>query len=470
MATKKIAVVGGGMTGLTAAYYLKQKIKEQQLPYEVTLIEAGHRVGGKIQTVRKNGFIMERGPDSFLERKTPAVKLVTQLGLTDQLVRNSTGQAHVLVRDTLYEIPSGTFMGIPVWESALTETHFISETGKERIQEELSLQKSKPMIDQSLGHFLRQRLGDELIENLIEPLLSGIYSSDIDKMSLMATFPQFFKLEQEYGSLIKGLRKTLPQDQASTGKKKGQFLSFKNGLETIVEALFQKLGNDTCILGKPVKHIIHQDGAYHLELEKNEVREADAILMTVPHHHLPSIFKTDSLFAPFMDIPVTSVANVVLAFDQSAIQYDQDGTGFVVSRNSDFRITACTWTDKKWPTTTPNGKVLLRAYVGKPSDQKIVHLADDEIVKIVLKDLAKVMNLAASPEFTMVTRWKQAMPQYTVGHVETVKMVRNEMKAQLPGVFIAGSSFEGVGIPDCIHQGEQAADDVLQFLASSYRK
>jgi protoporphyrinogen/coproporphyrinogen III oxidase len=153
-----------------------------------------------------------------------------------------------------------------------------------------------------------------------------------------------------------------------------------------------------------------------------------------------------------------------LAFDQSAIKKDIDGTGFVVSRNSDYRITACTWTHKKWPMTTPEGKALVRCYVGKPGDQEVVDLSDEEITEIVLKDLNKTMNITAKPEFSVISRWKNAMPQYTVGHKERVAKVRNEMHHLLPGVFLAGSSFEGIGVPDCIDQGENAVAEALAFL------
>src|SRR5699024_5656462 len=221
----KVIIVGGGITGLTTAYYLQEKLAHIDGDYNIQVLEASERLGGKIHTVHRDGFVLERGADSFLERKTAAVELVEKLGISDQLVRNSTGQAYVLLGDTLHQIPDGSFMGIPVQEDALAGTGLISDEGKKRVQEELDVPKGEGAEDQSLGEFLRRRFGDELIENVVEPLLSGIYSSDIDEMSLMASFPQFYELEQKYGSVVKGLRETLPKSRASTGKKKGQFLS-----------------------------------------------------------------------------------------------------------------------------------------------------------------------------------------------------------------------------------------------------
>lgn len=464
MSQKRIAVVGGGITGLTAAYYLKKEIDRLHLPYDVTLIEADDTLGGKIKTVHKNEFVLERGPDSFLERKKPAVNLVDQLGLTDELVRNSTGQARVLVNNTLHPIPPGSYMGIPVNEDALADSDLMSEAGKQRVKQELDMPKGAAQTDQSLGKFLRRRFGDELIENLVEPLLSGIYSSDIDEMSLMASFPTFYELEQTYGSVTRGLRETMPTRQASTGKRKGQFLTLRNGLVTLVDKLYETLGEETFMLNTTVKKVTQQADTYHLTLSDDQVYEADAVIMTIPHSFLPGIFESYPLFSPFKQMPMSSVANVMLAFDQSVLADSLDGTGFVVSRNSDHRMTACTWTHRKWPSTTPDGKALLRMYVGKPSDQEVLDTSDDEMIAIVRAELEKTMGIQDEPEFAMVTRWENMMPQYTIGHVERLEKARRLLRETLPGVYLAGSSFEGVGVPDCIGQGEAAASQTLTFL------
>ncbi len=461
---KTIAIVGGGITGLTAAYYLQQKVAKENLPYHITLIEAESRLGGKFQTIHRDGFVIERGPDSFLERKTPAVRLAKNLGIEDQLVRNRTGQAYILVGETLHKMPKGSFMGVPTDLEAFFETDLLTEKGKARVKEELILPKSEVEGDQSLGHFFRYRFGDELVENLIEPLLAGVYSSDLDEMSLSATFPNFYELEQQYGSLIKGLQHTRERPKADTGKKPGQFLSFENGLVTLIDAIENGIKDDVDIVYDKVVQIEREESGYQIELQQGNRVQADVVIMTTPHPVLPKVFSDYDLFEPLLAMPSNSVANVVLAFDESDIDQTLDGTGFVVSRNSSYRITACTWTHRKWKTTTPDGKVLLRAYVGKPTDQEIVQLTDDEIVEIVLKDLATVMDIKGDPEFSIVTRWEKMMPQYTVGHTERIQEVRTQVEQQLPGVFLAGSSFEGVGIPDCIEQGEKIVEASLAFL------
>lgn len=457
-----IAIVGAGITGLTVAYYLQKAIKEQQLPYEIKLLEASGQVGGKIRTEKRDGFIIERGPDSFLARKEPAVRLAKDLGLNDELIRNQTGQAYILIQDILHKMPKGFFMGLPTSLDSLLGASVLSEEGKKRAARELTIPQGKDVSDQSLGYFFRKRFGSELVENVIEPLISGIYSGDIDEMSLLATFPNFLELEQQYGSLIKGLDQTLGKRKSQPGKTPGQFYAFKNGMDVFVQQLVKEIGEDVIFLNHKVNQITFVDGKYTIHTK--EKVEADAVVMTTPNYVLPHVFPDHNFFQTFEETPFTSVANVALAFNASAVEQELDGTGFVVSRNSSFQITACTWTHKKWEHTAPKGKALLRAYVGKPSNQEIVDLTDKEITNIVLKDLKKTMHISEEPEFTVVTRWKEAMPQYTVNHKKRITKVREQMTDFLPGVFIAGSSYEGVGIPDCIGQAEQAVESVLEYF------
>lgn len=461
---KKIVIVGGGITGLSAAFYLQKELEAKGIPHKLTLIEASDRLGGKIKTVHKEGYTIERGADSFLGRKLPAMRLAESLGLSDQLVRNSTGQAYIHIHNQLHKMPQGAYMGVPTQLAALLFSDLYSIKGKLRAGLDFVLPKGKAVSDQSLGGFLRRRLGDELVENVIEPLLSGIYSGDVDKMSMMATFPAFYEVEQEHRSLIKGLRKTLPKQNRSTGKKPGQFYAYKGGFESIVEALKNALGEEQIVLNQAVEQIEKTTTGYEVLLQDGEVYEADAVIMTTPHRTFPHLFKPYPLFEPLTEIPVSSAANIAFAFDEAAIEDQIDGTGFVVSRNSDFRITACTWVHKKWPHTTPKGKILLRAFIGKPNDQEVVDLPDEELTAIVMNDLQRIMKIVGEPEFTVITRWKEKMPQYTVGHKERIDRVRGQMEKELPGIFLAGSSFGGVGVPDCIGQSEQVVAEVLNYF------
>ncbi|SCC01865.1 protoporphyrinogen oxidase [Bacillus mycoides] len=460
---KKVVIIGGGITGLTTMYNLQKEIREKNLPIDALLIEASGKLGGKIQTVQKDGFTIERGPDSFLARKESAAKLVKELGLDAELVNNATGQSFVLVNNRLHKMPSGSMMGIPTQITPFLFSGLFSPIGKLRAGFDLLMPRSKPVSDQSLGQFFRHRLGNEVVENLIEPLLSGIYAGDIDEMSLMSTFPQIYQIEQEHRSISLGMR-TLASKQEKAELKKGIFKTVKNGLESIVESLEVKIPNDMVMKGTRIEKVAKLGDSYTITLSNGKEMEADAIVVTAPHKILPSMFAQYKQFRFFRNIPSTSVANVALAFPKSAIQRDIEGTGFVVSRNSDYTITACTWTHKKWPHTTPEGKALLRCYVGRPGDEAIVEQTDEEIVQLVLEDLQKTMDITEDPEFTIVSRWKEAMPQYTVGHKERMKKLTTFMENELPGVYLAGSSYAGSGLPACIEQGELAVKRVLSHL------
>lgn len=464
---QNVVIIGGGITGLTATYYLQKEAREKGLPIDVKLIEATHHLGGKIQTVVKDGFVIERGPDSFLARKQSASRLAKEVGMENDLVNNTAGKSYVLVKGRLYPMPGGSIMGIPTEIAPFITTGLFSPMGKLRAAADFVLPRSNPAEDQALGKFFRRRLGDEVVENLIEPLLSGIYAGDIDKLSLMSTFPQFYHVEQKYRSLVIGMKKSTPQAPKKTGEKKeskGIFLTFKSGLQSFVDTIEKKLEPNSVMKGYRVEAVEKMESGYEIKLNGGEVIFADSVIMSVPHHVTQSIFSQYSLFDSFRDMSSTSVANVALAFSEDAIEKDIDGTGFVVSRNSDHTITACTWTHKKWPHSTPKGKVLLRCYVGRPGEEAVVDLSDDEITKIVLDDLNKTMNITMEPELVVISRWKDSMPQYTVGHKERIQKVNAGLQAELPGVFIAGSSYEGLGLPDCIDQGEEVVQKVITYL------
>lgn len=466
---QKVVILGGGITGLAAAFYLQKEVKKKKLPLDVTLIEATHRVGGKIQTVVRDGFIIEKGPDSFIARKKSASRLAEEVGMGDKLVFNTAGKSFVLAHERLHPMPGGSIMGIPTEIMPFLTTRLFSFPGKMRAAADFFLPKSKVNGDQSLGDFFRRRLGDEVLENLIEPLLSGIYAGDIDQLSLKATFPEFYRIEQKYRSLIIGMKRGRPAQKKnadSKENKKGVFMTPITGLQSFVEAIEAKLEPGSVLKGHRVEKVHKGTEGYNIELSGGQMIPADAVISALPHMALKSIFSQYSFFDVFENMPATTVATVALAFPKEAIEKDIDGTGFVVSRNSDYSITACTWIHRKWPHACPEGKVLLRCFIGKPGDETIVELSDDEIVKTVLDDLNKIMNITMEPEFAIISRWPDAMPQYTVGHKERIEKVFKHTKEQLPGVFLAGSSFSGLGVPDCIDQGEAAAYEVIKYLES----
>ncbi|PTY78394.1 protoporphyrinogen oxidase [Heyndrickxia sporothermodurans] len=454
----KVVIIGGGITGLTSAFYLQNEIKQNNLPIEFKLVEASRRLGGKIKTVRKDGFVIETGPDSLLTKNESFTKLVEKLGIQQELIESETDKTYVISNDKLYLIPEGAVVGIPTQISPFILSSLFSFSGKVRAAADLIIPRLKEKKDVSIGQFFRRRFGDEVVENLIEPLLSGIYAGDIDQLSLKAIFPQFYEVEKRYRSLIIGTKR----DKTYSNR----FLTLRNGLESIVESMEEKLEESSIMKGIRVVKVekSSRDQDYEISLNNGEHLEADSVIIALPHYLLPNILPRYDFFEPLSKVPATSVATVAMAFSEEAIRKNFDGTGFVVARNSDYTINACTWSHKKWPHSTPDGKVLLRNYIGRAGDETVVDLSDAEIEQIVFDDLNKLVELSDEPDFTIVSRWKNAMPQYTIGHEERVKALKDNIVKNLPGVIIGGSSFEGISVPDCISQGESIVKDVLQYL------
>ncbi|MDF2535713.1 MAG: protoporphyrinogen oxidase [Bacillales bacterium] len=469
---QNIVVIGGGLTGLTSAFYLDKKIKEENLPYQVVLVESSARLGGKMQTVYRDDFIVERGPDSWLASKTAISDLVKEAGLGDALTYNTPGNTFICARGKLYTTPGGAVFGIPTQLLPFAKSSLIPWMGKIRAGLDLFVPKTKADGDIAMGPFFRRRLGNSLVDNLIEPLISGIYAGDLDQMSIMSTFPDLFLKEQKYGSLIVGMkagRKSAPKPQipaSTTNKPKGAFLSLSTGLESLATAIEHKLGNVQILKETSVENIEKINDLYQVELSNKVIIEAAAIIVSAGHESVPKMFSHYDFLNFFKEMPSTSVVNVTMAFPKEAVEKDINGGSMVVARTSGYNITSCSWNHKKWPHTAPEGHVLMRVYVGKSGsgNHGIIHLSDEKLEEIALNDVSKHIKLIGKPIFSVVSRWKESMPQYTVGHKNRMAEMKAVTAEKLPGVYFAGASYEGIGLSDCVSQGKQAVDKVLHFL------
>lgn len=470
-----IVIVGGGLTGLSAAYYAWSKAAASGKMPRIAIVEQSGRLGGKIDTLHRDGCVIERGPDSFLARKLPMVELAQALGMEDDLVATNpkAKKTYILCHGKLHPMPKGLVLGIPTDTQAFLKTGLISPKGKLKAMRDLVIEPNMSTEDESLGHFLNRRLGQEVTENISEPLLAGIYAGDMSKLSLKATFPQFAEVEREYGSLIKGMQATRRKGQSVPGlpdvAKGTMFLTFKDGLGSLVSKLEEVLQpHVTIVTGASVTNIKQLvEGGYELDLSNDHQIQAEQVIVTTPS------FAASPLLKPYVNVEAldqinyVSVANVVSAFDRSKLTgaWD-DGTGFVIARHEGRAITAMTWTSTKWTHTSPEDTVLIRCYVGRAGDEERVDWPDEALKHTVLNELAELMHIQVEPRFMEVTRLKHSMPQYPVGHVEAIASLRAALKRELPGVAIAGGSYDGVGLPDCIRSGQLAGEAAVEAWIS----
>lgn len=484
---RHVVIAGGGITGLAAAFYIHTFSKERGIPVRLTLVEQSERMGGRISTLRWNGHKIEQGPDSFLARKHHILDLTRELGLTDELVPTNpqAKKTYILHNRKLHPMPPGLVLGVPTKWAPFIRTGLLSPAGKLRAAMDLILPRGQQEGDESLGHFFQRRLGPQVLTRIAEPILAGIYSGDIHELSLLATFPQFRQMEKKHRSLMLGMMnsqkqnqqrsasKTLSSDQLPESIRHSVFLSYRNGLSTLVEKLQSELEPHVeWRLGERLQSISYpngeEGGSIKLHTSKGHDQlalDADAVILALPASAYHTLFPDSSEAQQFAEMRYVSVANVVFAYDAAKVNHPLNGSGFVISRAEQRFITACTWTSSKWGHTAPKGRVLIRCYVGRAGEEAWMNLDEESIIRGVKRELRELLGITEDPEYVNINRHVQAMPQYGVGHLDRVKALREMLAHKAPGVYATGSAFEGIGIPDCIRQGKEAAEQALgRFL------
>ncbi|WP_059046101.1 protoporphyrinogen oxidase [Paenibacillus rubinfantis] len=470
---KTIAVVGGGITGLSAAYYARKWLRERRIDAEITIIEETNRLGGKIRTLHRDGFTIEQGPDSFIARKTAVLELIQELGLEQRLVGTNprARKNFILHHGRFHPMPPGLMLGIPTQMWPMVKTGLLSPVGKLRAGLDLLLPAKRDEGDESLGGFIRRRLGREVLENLTEPLLAGIYAGDTAELSLKATFPQFMEMERKHRSLILGLlaSKKQPPPKPREGVPKvaysSMFLTLEGGLTVLTEALTAALQEERVITGQAVVGLTRQGHRYELELSGAEQVEADAVILATPANAAARLLQEQFDAAAHLEqIRYVSVANLALAYRREEIRHDLNGSGVLIPRGEGRMITAITWTSSKWLHSAPEDRVLLRTYIGRLGDQAWTQLPEAEVRRRVAAELKELMGIEAEPLFCEMSSLPESMPQYPVGHVERLQELRGELERTMPGVLLCGAGYGGVGIPDCIRQGKEAAEAMLTRL------
>ncbi len=465
---KKVIIVGGGITGLSTAYFLQEAAKKEQRPIELLLLEADSRLGGKITSERVDDFVIEGGPDSFITQKKGGMALIQALGLMDRLVQTHpvNKSVYILSRGKLLPMPQGFNLMVPGQLMPFALSPLISLPGKMRMGMDLLIPKRTETADESIASFVRRRLGEEAVQLFAEPILAGIFAGDAEKLSMKAAFPQFALLEQKHGSLIKGMlkRKKSAVQNGASAPKWSLFVTMKDGLSSIIAELKTKLDQCEIKTGAAVTAISPLKTGYEVRTGDNRYT-ADALVITTP------TYKTTDWIAPWNPglskllgkIAYVSTATVSLGFRKKDINHPLNGFGFVIPRKEGSELMASTWSSTKFPGRAPKDHVLIRLFAGGAHRESILEQDDDELINTVRKELKRIMGINAQPVVSRAFRWHKANPQYHVGHLDRVSEIEKESQKH-PGLFLTGAAYRGVGIPDCIQQGMDTAEKIKLLL------
>ncbi|MCA9877642.1 MAG: protoporphyrinogen oxidase [Thermomicrobiales bacterium] len=470
LARPHVVIIGGGISGLAAA---RRLLRQAPRP-RVTLLESDAQLGGKIRTERTDGFVIEGGPDSFLSSKPRGVGLATELGLGETLI-GATPQPHrafILYRDAFHPIPEGLSGLVPTRLGPVARSRLLSPAGKARLALDYVLpRQSAP--DEALGAFVRRRLGDEAWERLVEPLMAGIYAADGDQLSLAATFPQLQAAEREHGGVIKGVVSARRGASAGPSPARPPFLTPAEGLGAMVDALAGELRRDgvdirtgataTAVMQRPL------GAGYDVAVAGGPQERADAVVLATPAHVASDLLRglDDALSRDLGTIPHASTAIVTLAYRTEHVGRPLTGHGYVVPRVMGGPVLACTWTSRKWAGRAPQGWDLLRVFLGRSGDgEALLEFDDETLLAIAQAEVVSRLGATGEPSLRRVQRWPRGMPQYTLGHPERAARIESGFAAH-PGLALAGNALRGVGVPDVIRRGEEAAERVLAELRAA---
>ncbi len=463
-----VVVVGGGITGLAAAWELSAPAAGTR-PTTVTVLEAGARLGGKIDRQEVGGQDVEAGPDAFVARAPDAVALCQELGLGDELIPPATNTALVWTRGRLRHLPDDTVLGVPTRLRTLGASRIVSLAGVARAGLDLVLPADSPADDRSVAALVDARLGREVRQRLVDPLLGGIHAGSTEHLSLAATAPQLDAASRQHRSLLRGLRPAPPEPGAAPTPV---FLALRSGLGRLVEQLSRQLAGRGVEVRTtaPVEKLERAGGRWQVGTPGGPVA-ADGVVLAVPSFvaadllasHLPET-------APELGaIEHASVVLVTLAFPSAAVSMTPGVSGFLAPRVDGHLLTACTWLSAKWPHLGRSDTALLRVSAGRWGDDRALRMGDEELVGQVRAELQEAMGITGRPDAVSVTRWPRAFPQYQVGHLARLARVQAALDGE-PGLVVAGASYGGVGIPACIGQGRHGARAVLDRLAADARR
>ena len=476
----KVAVVGGGISGLAAAHRLIELSQEQGRQLSLTLFEASGRLGGVIGTEQVEGYTVERGPDAFISTKPAALKLCQRMGLEDQLIGTDPRfrQSMVLRKGRPVPVPEGFMLMVPVKTTTALLSPVFSPWGKIRMGMEYIIPKKKVPGDETLAAFVRRRLGQEALDRLVQPLMSGIYTSDPEKLSLQATLPRFLEMEQRDGSLIRSMRKEAKArakkqpkgEKQDSGARYSMFLSMREGMAQLPLALQERIEAAATIRCEtPLRSVSRNEGeGFLLEFGDGQSEQFDAVVLAVPAFRVAEALRgfDGELAGVLGEIAYASSAIVISGYRLEDVKHPLDCSGLVIPKIENRGILSVSCTSRKFPYRAPEGRVQLRTFLGGDLMPEQLDQTDDEMVETVRRELREIFGVTGEPDFVRVCRYDRAMPQFHLGHIERLTKIEAAMQKH-PALALAGNGYYGIGIPDCVQSGEQAAEKVFEQAAKT---
>ncbi len=451
-----VVIVGGGISGLATAHYLLQ-----EGIHSLLLLESAPHLGGKMRTRYVNEYIIEEGPNGFLDNKPHTLELVKELNLEGELYPASplTSKRYIFVK--------GRLKPIPLSPPAFFLSPILSPWGKARLVMEYFVKPAPPDADETLTQFAVRRLGREALETLLDPMVAGVYAGNPDRVSLKSTFPTIHQLEQRYGGLIKGMLALKKEGKAKGGPAGpgGKLTSFKKGVSQLIEALGEELGEKASTQAQVVS-VRRQKGRYILETTQGPIK-TKALVLATPAYGAANILATEApaLARELAEIPYAPISVVALAYrEEDTHRFPPRGFGFLVPRKAGLSILGCLWDSSIFPNRAPQGKVLMRAMVGGDRQPQLAMESPEKLVEMVRKDLAITMGISAPPILVQVFQHEKGIPQYVVGHSARLERIEGYLK-ELPGLFLNSNAYRGIGLNDCVSNSRETAQKVKEFLA-----
>ena len=460
---KRIAIIGGGISGLSAAFALEKR-RQAGASLEYTLFEASSRLGGVLVTEWADGCLLEAGPDSFLTEKPWASDLSLEVGLGDQLIGSNDAdrKTYILVKGRLVVMPDGLMFMVPTKMTPTALSPLFSARTKMRMAREWFHPPRKAEADETVASFVERHYGSEMVDRLADPLLSGVYGGEASQLSVRAVLPRFAEMEATHGSLGRAMLSARKKMALGSNKPTGSiFTSLKSGMQQLTEAVVARLTPSSLLTNAPVE-AIQREGDSWIISAGFKTDEFDAVILAVPAHSAASLLRMCSreLSAEVASIEYSSSITVALGYDLAVRRSLPSGFGFLVPRSEGKRLLAATFVHNKFPHRAPEDRALLRCFFAGSNAASVWDLSDEGIIAVVKNDLRQILGLAADPLFSRVYKWKSAMAQYTVGHLDRLARI-DRLCQQLPGIALAGNAYRGIGVPDCVRSGRDAVQQLL---------